>query len=695
MTSKSPFEYQGLSAQVKVGVSTSDAQSNPETGSYYEKTNPMTQYSIRYAKAFNNRFAFKVNFTYMDATDWISNDYITDRNNPESTVDLRGNANFDGLNLYGDETPIPVPIGGTFGTLDLRRTGFREEDIMDSYDASSIKGDAAVHYRITDNLEALYHYRYGGGSSIYQGTEKYALRDFSQQFHKVELKSQNFFVRGYMTATDDGDSYNLSALGGYMNEEISPTAAQWAPAYAQTYVLSMQGYFPGIPAGDPAAAHDFARSIADGSRPAVGSPEFKTLVDKVRGQFFQRTPPGASFYDKSRLYHGEFMYNFDEQVDWADIQVGGNYRQYDLFSDGTVFNEAPDDGINFQRIKINEFGGYLQIAKTLAEKLRLTASMRFDKNENFDGQITPRISAVYSLNDKNHIRASFQSGFRNPDTQAQFIYFPSSSGTLLGSTEANASRYGVHYGGAWTYDSYLAFRGSGGTLATDGTPTGGNSGLLVTADIPYVQPEKLTAYEIGYKFGGQNLFIDLNGYYTQYSDFIGGQIVALKNPTSHQGNPINPGYLYSLYNNSTEDVTSYGVGLGFGYSLPWKKMIVNGSYNYAKYDANESADFRAGFNTPENKFTVGLSSREVIKNLGFALNFRYQQEFLWQSTYGVWNVPEFGVFDAQVNYKISSMKSIVKIGATNLGGTDYRTNIGAPFIGSTYYISLTFDQFTK
>jgi outer membrane receptor for ferrienterochelin and colicin len=480
-----------------------------------------------------------------------------------------------------------------------------------------------------------------------------------------------------------------------MNEEISPTAAQWAPTYAQTYVLSMQGYFPGIPAGDPAAAHDFARSIADGSRPAVGSPEFNTLVEKVRGQLFQRNPPGASFYDKSRLYHGEFMYNFDTQIDWADIQVGGNYRQYDLFSDGTIFNEAPDDGTNFQRIKINEFGGYLQIAKTLAEKFRLTASMRFDKNENFDGQVTPRISALYSLNDKNHIRASFQTGFRNPDTQAQFIYFPSSSGTLLGSTEANAARYGVHNGGAWTYDSYLAYRGSGGSLATDGTPTGGIPSLLVTADIPYVQPEKLTAYELGYKFGGQNLFVDVNGYYTQYSDFIGGQIVALKNPTTHQGNPVNPGALYSLYNNSTEDVTSYGAGLGFGYSLPWKKLIINGSYNYAKYDANESADFRAGFNTPENKFSVGLSSREVVKNLGFALSFRYQQEFLWQSSYGVWNVPEFGVFDAQINYKISSLKSVVKIGGTNLGGTDYRTNIGSPFIGSTYYISLTFDQFTK
>src|SRR5690606_31731918 len=123
--------------------------------------------------------------------------------------------------------------------------GFREADIVDSYDAKSIKGDIALHYRITDKIELLYNYRYGGGSSVYQGSQKYALRDFTQQFNKLELKGDNFFVRGYVTATDAGDSYNIGALGALMNERYSPTAAQWAPEYAQTYVLAMQGYVDG------------------------------------------------------------------------------------------------------------------------------------------------------------------------------------------------------------------------------------------------------------------------------------------------------------------------------------------------------------------------------------------------------------------------------------------------------------------
>jgi len=120
---------------------------------------------------------------------------------------------------------------------------------------------------------------------------------------------------------------------------------------------------------------------------------------------------------------------------------------------------------------------------------------------------------------------------------------------------------------------------------------------------------------------------------------------------------------------------------------------VMGNYNWANYMANETSDFRAGFNTPTNKYSIGVGNRKVAKNLGFNLNFRYQDAFLWQSSYGTWNVPSYGVVDAQVNYKVPSIKTIFKLGGTNIGGSDYRTNLGAPFVGQTYYISLTFDEF--
>src|SRR5690606_13414259 len=87
-------------------------------------------------------------------------------------------------------------------------------------------------------------------------------------------------------------------------------------------------------------------------------------------------PPGAKFIDNSRLFHGEFNYNFADQIDWIDILVGGNYRQYSLFSDGTIFNEDPVHGTNFQRITINEVGFFAQFTKTITETVRLTSGRR-------------------------------------------------------------------------------------------------------------------------------------------------------------------------------------------------------------------------------------------------------------------------------------------------------------------------------
>ena len=91
---------------------------------------------------------------------------------------------------------------------------------------------------------------------------------------------------------------------------------------------------------------------------------------------------------------------------------------------------------------------------------------------------------------------------------------------------------------------------------------------LVTDNVDYVKPEQLVSYEIGYKgLFTQNFIVDLNVYYTSYSDFIGGDDVAAKFQTTHQGTTFAPGTIYSPYRNSTEDVTSTGIGLGLTYNF--------------------------------------------------------------------------------------------------------------------------------
>jgi len=708
--SKSPFEYQGLSAQVKTGITRSDAGG----------THPMTSASIRWAKSFDNKLAVKFNASILDAEDWVGNDYTTDRffANQQRSNDPGISPDFDGMNLYGDETRITVPINSTFAsaiesgalaslgipadatlaagfrTLEnpvVTRTGMREEDLIDDFEARSIKLDGALHYRLNDNLEAIYNYRYGTGSTIYQGAEKYAIRGFSQQFHKVELKSDNFFVRAYATLSNAGDSYNMSALGAFVNETLSPSQAQWVPTYGVTYGLARLGLLglanPSVPLGailSEEDAHRAARAAADAGIPYPGTEAFNAnpngfneVVRQVReDRFFQRNPPGARFVDRSRTYHAEFNYNFTE-IDFIDIQVGGNFRRYSLFSDGTIFNEDAEAGENFERIGINEYGFYTQMSKRVFdERLKLTGSLRYDKNQNFQGQVTPRLSAVMRVADTHNFRTSFQTGFRNPDTQAQFIYFPSSTGILLGGTQDNADRYGLFNGGAFVIN-----------------PT---TGQQETVNLDFVQPEKLTAFEIGYKGVIDNkLLIDANFYRNWYRDFINQQLVFLSAETTHQGNTLPAGTPFQPYFNTSEEVRSLGVGIGITYNLP-KGYVLSGSYNYAdfEFDAeSEISTFRPGFNTPNNRFSLSFSNREIIKNLGFNISYRWQEQYFWFNTWGEGNMPSFGLTDAAISYKVKSLKSVLKIGGTNILGDDYRTNIGAPFVGQMYYFSITFDEF--
>jgi outer membrane receptor protein involved in Fe transport len=421
---------------------------------------------------------------------------------------------------------------------------------------------------------------------------------------------------------------------------------------------------------------------------------FQDSINTIRKRFFQKNPQGASFYDNSKLWHAEGYYNFNK-IQWAEVIAGANFRQYSLFSNATIFDEAPADPNNPKRIFINQFGVYTQIAKTIAEKLKVTGSIRYDKMDNFDGHFTPRISGVYTFSQNQNIRVSFQTGFRLPDTQAQYIYFYNPTGILLGGVPSNASRYGVYNGGAYTYESYTAYVASGGSLnPTTGAPTGGNATLLQTTNLSYVKPEQLWSYEVGYKgVIATKLLVDLNYYYTSYNNFLGEQYVIGKDPTTHQGKAVPAGTVWYPYVNSPYTLTTQGVGLGLGYSLPMN-FVLNGNYNFATFSGTQSIDFQSNFNTPKHKFSVGVANRKIAKNIGFNVNYRYQQTFLWQSSYGVWNVPAYGVVDAQLSYK-TPVKTVIKIGGTNIGGGDYRTNIGAPFIGQQYYVSLTFDEFLK
>ena len=56
------------------------------------------------------------------------------------------------------------------------------------------------------------------------------------------------------------------------------------------------------------------------------------------------------------------------------------------------------------------------------------------------------------------------------------------------------------------------------------------------------------------------------------------------------------------------------------------------------YNALESKPSREGlqtrFNTPDYRLNIAVGNREFTKNIGFSVNWRWQNSFLWESDFG-------------------------------------------------------------
>jgi outer membrane receptor for ferrienterochelin and colicin len=177
--------------------------------------------------------------------------------------------------------------------------------------------------------------------------------------------------------------------------------------------------------------------VADADRVSASSTAFKKAYDSVR--LIPISKGGGLFVDKSDLYQVEGQYNLSDYTkDFADILIGGNYKRYVLNSEGTLFADSAGT------IPINEYGAYIQATKNLFDNfLKLSFSGRYDKNENFNGRFTPRVTGVIKVAENNNIRLSYQTAYRFPTTQQQWIDLIVGGGVrLVGGNDYFDKRYG-------------------------------------------------------------------------------------------------------------------------------------------------------------------------------------------------------------------------------------------------------------
>lgn len=760
INSKNPFKYQGLSFNIKQGVNHVDGKQR-DPAPYYD-------WSLRWAKAFNDKFAFKISASMVSAQDWQADDY---RNKQQIGVlskvtgGNRGNdPNFNGVNIYGDEASanmlafanvfsntvrsnplslafanaasggattnlaavangflgnnpsqaqigaflgnvqtflaspqvvgsttaeqraaylaaiqgfVPINLGinnGTISNQNVSRTGYNERDLVD-YNTLNVKLNGSLHYKITPDIEASWHTYFGTGTTVYTGADRYSLRNLKMSQHKLEFKGKSWMVRGYTTQEDAGASYNATALGAYINDSWKANNT-WFTQYVATFSENRR---QGGAAISDITAHANARAAADQGRLVPGTPAFDAAKAKVMA-----TPivdGGALFLDKSDLYAAEGQLNISDAFNFSDkveIIAGVQWRQFVMNSKGTLF--ADTLGI----LKINETGGYLQIKKSFFDEfLTVTASGRFDKQTNFDGRFTPRVTGVFKVAKDNNVRVSYQTAYRFPTNQNQYISLITGSGTLIGCLPEFQSYYKLNSTlPGYTAESILAYRNSG---------SAGNTGLLERAEYREVKPETVNSYEIGYKgvLGGR-LLIDAYAYYSQYKNMLGA--VALgQTKTGNEAELFNPLTTtnISYTQNSSQNINVTGWGIGAEYKFGKSYFIYGNVYSDVIGDLPE--DYVSFFNAPKYRFNIGLRNENFYKNVGFNVVVKYQGNNYYEGTFVSGTLPYFTWVDAQVTYKVPKTKSTFRIGGTNIGNNYYRTGFGSPYVGGLYYVSYGFN----
>lgn len=716
MRSKNPFDHEGISVNLKRGMTSQEAAGD----------NAYTDLGIRMAHKFSEKFAAKVNFGYLKGTDWAATS--------EVDSDMIGgtratNPNYNGINVYGDEVStnikgvgeilentinpvtgqpiLPAGASALLPNVDVSRTGYNERHLT-NYNAESIKSDWGLYYRPFENdFEISYVGKVGTGNTIYQGTNRYNIKNFFQQQHKLELRNDNFFVRGYVVSDNAGDSYDMVFTGININRAWKDDNT-WFGEYAGTYVQQSLG------GATNAQAHAAARAVADTGMFMPGTPEYEAAYNRSVNDPDLST--GSKFQDESKYYHGDFNYNFSHLLDIADIQVGGSYRQYSLNSSGTIYTDY-DGAIDY-----SEYGMYTQVQKELELsselELKLTGSVRYDKSEFFDGFFSPRLSAGLTINRDHNIRASVQTGFRNPTTQDLFIGLDAGRAILVGSAPSNLDRWTRDYdvsatgqalgqGSSITQTGAAAYNNSYTLSSVEAFGATSNPNALQIGNPNVVKPEQVTSIEVGYRGKFGKTIIDFSAYHNTYEDFISQEVVLAPFYGNVSDNTVVSSGLtlsqlaiasgdyqaYSTYTNSKAPVKSYGASLGVSTKV-FGNYDLGGSYTYAKldFDRDTYPDFTTNFNTPEHKIKASFGNTEVVKNLGFNIAYRYSDDFYWEATFGNGIVPEYHVLDAQVSLKVPSFKSTFKAGATNLLGDEYFTAFGTGFIGSMYYIGWTINN---
>ena len=701
LSSKSPFDYPGLSLYSKHGVN----GLNKDGGqSFFDfGGNPISEYGFRYARVHGEKLGWKVSGSYLKAVDFKAEDYqnIGPGYRFETHAD---NPGISAVNIYGDEISARIPLGVNDTIITVTRTGYREEELVE-YDIENFKLNAAIHYKINEKTTAILYGNFGSATTMYSGDNRISLRDFSIYQYKAEAQGERWMFRAYVTRQNSGNSYDAGLLATRLLRSAKPDDA-WFNHFQVAY--------NGFPFARALYNYLASREFAD-SGFGIGQ-DYKNfftpgtvLFDSLKARFINTTDgTGAGIYDHSGLYHIQGKYNLPQWSSKIQLETGTNFRLYDPESNGTIFPDSLGNDIT-----VSEYGGFVKGVMQLKNHVTLTGIFRVDKNENFKPIVNPSLMAVKTVKEVHNFRGSIQSGFRYPGVREQFIYQDLGEVRLVGglpdlvkSLELNQNAFTLQtreaYNDAIVKDINYDPLNNPERYSQQQAEIK-NLGILQNAivDNRYrgIRPERVTSVEIGYRslFQGRRL-VDISYYRSVFNNFIG--VVRFVKPrtspstdmlaAARQMNNSSQSDIIYLYANASDVVVTQG--LEFTYDVTSKDdflFILN--FTWATLSKASDDPIVPAFNTPKFKYNVSIGHRRLGPNMGFKLTWRLRDKFYWESAFADGEVGALNTLDLQFNVKMRKLRTQLKFGGSNLFNDRVPNTYGGPGISSLFYVNLTYD----
>lgn len=450
-----------------------------------------------------------------------------------------------------------------------------------NYNFKHVRGAADVYYAVNAKSDIIVSY--GGSNNNFlsvNNTGRNQIKDWKFSYLQVKYVSPRFFAQAYETWTNVGNSYGIPGYTrDYWNRTHSTITDPTNPLFAAVGQLY------------PDQAEAFATRL------------------------------GNRFKETSKRFNAEAQYNNNFEKAGLSLVVGMSYQKDKPNTYGTSLIDAN------QLVEVTQYGGAIQLEKTLPADFKLVAAARLDHHSLFKNMFSPKLALVKGV-PGGSVRLTYGKAFAAP-----IILFQ------------RASVFGLVFG-----------NGDGINYVPNGAP------LTTTANTVPLQPEQINTWEFGYKGTvGKKLYVDINGYYSNSKNFlspaitVGGRALSVGSipittplllPGAVTGGVLS-GAAFSTYFNYGE-VASYGVDLGLNYyfndNVSWafkyswfgSDITKDNIKNDANRDGYVSLEERS-LNAPANRFSTTLSFQNMAKGKMF-LNISMR----WVESYDLYSGNQIG-----------------------------------------------------